>query len=161
MKVLKNRHVLVASLVAPVLALIAWFAVDHLLGEKPHAAVEGSSYALVEKPDCRWESGHCGLKNNDFELTIAFERLPGGYLRLQLDSVFPLEGVMLGVALGDEQTQPPRAMSPASSDGLRWTLDATAVRAGDERIRLVAASGGVNYFGEASTEFMREAGDAD
>jgi hypothetical protein len=161
MNVLKNKHVLVASLVAPVLALIAWFAVDYLFGEKPHAAMEGSSYALVEKPDCRWESGHCGLKNNDFELTMAFERLPGGQLRLQLDSVFPLDGVMLALALEGRETQPPQAMRPAGSDGLRWTLDTSPVRAGEERIRLVAASGGVNYFGEASTEFMREADAAD
>jgi hypothetical protein len=161
MNVLKNKHVLVASLVAPVLALIAWFAVDYLFGEKPHAAVEGASYALVEKPDCRWESGHCGLKNNDFELTIGFERLPGGRLRLQLDSVYPLDGVVLALSLDDRETQPPQAMRPASPDGLRWTLDTAPIRAGEERVRLVAASGGVDYFGEASTAFMREAGAAD
>ena len=77
MSILKNRHVLVASLVAPLLALLAWFAIDFFTSETPHAAVEGQSYALVEKPNCRYDSGLCGLKNNDFELELSYRRISG------------------------------------------------------------------------------------
>ena len=37
----KNKHVVVAMLVAPVLALIGYFSVDALVAEKPHAAQAG------------------------------------------------------------------------------------------------------------------------
>ena len=82
MSVLRNKHVLVSALVAPLLALMAYFAIDHFMGETPHAAVEGRSYPLVEKPGCRWESGSCGLKNNEFELDMVYERL-GGFVSPQ------------------------------------------------------------------------------
>ena len=57
MKFLKNKHLLTASLVAPILALMSYFAIDALVGETPHAAEEGQSYQLVEKQNCRYNSG--------------------------------------------------------------------------------------------------------
>jgi len=62
MSVLKNKHLVIAMLVAPVLAVLSYFALDVLVGERPKPAEEGQSYPLVEKPDCRYASGHCGLK---------------------------------------------------------------------------------------------------
>ena len=158
MNALKNRHVVVAALVAPVLALIAWFSVDYFFGETPQAAVEGGRYALVEKPNCRWESGGCGLKNNDFELEIVFERLADGGLRLNLDSVFPLEGVMLAVVRDDVEVLPPQAMNAARPGGTAWTLDTIVAQPGEERLRLVASSGGALYYGDVSTAFVKEIG---
>ena len=72
---LKNRHMTIAMLMAPVLAIIAYYGVNTLVGEKPHAAEAGQSYVLVEKPNCRHHGGTCGLKNGDFELTLSFEWL--------------------------------------------------------------------------------------
>lgn len=158
MSVLKNRHVVVAALVAPVLALIAWFSVDYFFAETPQAAVEGGRYALVEKPNCRWESGGCGLKNNDFELEIVFERLGGNVLRLSLDSVFPLDGVMLAVARDDVEVRPPEPMNPAGPGGTVWTLDTVVMQPGEERLRLVASAGGALYYGDVSTAFVKETG---
>ena len=85
MNVLKNKHVLVAALVAPLLALMAWFAIDLMTGEEPHAAIEGQSYALVELPNCRYDSGRCGLKNNEFRLDISYRRISGDRLALDRD----------------------------------------------------------------------------
>ena len=65
-----NKHVLVAMLVAPVLAIMAWFAVDYFVAERPHAAEEGATYTLLAKSNCRYASGKCDLENADFELTI-------------------------------------------------------------------------------------------
>ena len=59
MIVWKNKHVLIATLMAPVLALIAYFGVNALVGEKPHAAEAGQSYVLVEKPNCRPKKLRC------------------------------------------------------------------------------------------------------
>lgn len=153
MSVLRNRHVLVAALIAPVLALMAYFAIDHFLGETPQAAVEGQSYPLAETPGCRWESGACGLKNNDFELGMVYERLGGDLLRLDLESAFPLEGVMLAVVMSESGEAPPVPMQAVGPGGFRWMLEVRVPNPETDRIRLAASSGGVVYFGDVSTRF--------
>jgi hypothetical protein len=158
MSVFRNRHVVVAALVAPVLALIAYFAIDFFFGETPHAAVEGQSYPLAETPGCRWASGACGLKNNEFELTLSF-RTVGGETLLLLESAHALDGVMLSVARDEAELAPPRPMAPAADDGRRWTLDVVVPEPGRDRLRLAASAGGTLYFGDASTAFVQSTGE--
>lgn len=153
MSVLRNKHVLVSALVAPLLALMAYFAIDHFMGETPHAAVEGQSYPLVEKPGCRWESGSCGLKNNEFELDMVYERLGGNLLKLELESTFPLDGVMLAVVMSESDEKPPQPMQAVGPGGVRWKLEVRVPQPETDRIRLVASSGGSVYYGDVSTLF--------
>ena len=68
----KNKHVIIALIVTPILAALAWIGVGQLMGEKPHAARPGQSYPLVEKSNCRYESGACDLENEDFLLRLTF-----------------------------------------------------------------------------------------
>ena len=153
MSVLKNRHVLVAALVAPLLALIAYFASDYFFGEAPQVAVEGQSYPLVEKPSCRWESGYCGLKNNEFELDLQVREVDGETLLL-LESVFALEGVMLSVGREEAEGAQPVPMRAVDEEGRRWSLPLIVPAPGQDRIRLVAAADGSLYYGDVSTAFM-------
>lgn len=153
MNILKNKHVLVASLVAPLLAILAYFAMDYLFSDPPHAAVEGQSYPLVEKPNCRYDSGYCGLKNNDFELEMSYSRLGGNRLLLSLKSVFPLEGVMAAVVKSETQESSPRPMKAEAGDGLAWSMELTVSEPETDRIRVVASAGGSLYFGDVSTRF--------
>ena len=155
MSILRNRHVLVAALVAPLLALTAYFAMDYIFGETPQAAREGQSYPLVEKPGCRWASGYCGLKINEFELDLSFRRLGADRLALDLESVFPLDGVMLAVVTHGADEAAPRPMQPAGDDGLKWTIEASVPNPGNDRLRLAASAGGAVYYGDASTEFTK------
>jgi hypothetical protein len=153
MSVLKNKHVLVAALVAPLLALIAYFASDYFFGEAPQVAVEGQSYPLVEKPSCRWESGYCGLKNNEFELDLLVREVDGETLLL-LESVFALEGVMLSVGREEVEGAQPVPMRAVDEEGRRWSLPLIVPAPGQDRIRLVAAADGSLYYGDVSTAFM-------
>jgi len=153
MSVLKNKHVLVAALVAPLLALIAYFASDYFFGEAPQVAVEGQSYPLVEKPSCRWESGYCGLKNNEFELDLLVREVDGETLLL-LESVFALEGVMLSVGREEAEGAQPVPMRAVDEEGRRWSLPLFVPAPGQDRIRLVAAADGSLYYGDVSTAFM-------
>ena len=153
MSLLKNKHILVAGLIAPLLAVGAYYAVDLWVGEKPHAAEAGRSYPLVELPNCRYDSGACGLKNGDFRLDIRFERLSDERLSMRLTSEFPLDGVKLAVVAEGGGEPPPRAMQPTSEDGLDWTLDIESYDPETDRLRLVAASAGSLYFGDASMKF--------
>ena len=153
MSLLKNKHILVAGLVAPLLAVGAYYAVDLWVGEKPHAAEAGRSYPLVELPNCRYDSGACGLKNGDFRLDINAEWHGPNRLSLQLTSAFPLEGVKLAMAASQAGKQAPVEMEPASEDGLVWTLDVQSDDPESDRMRLVVASAGSLYFGDASMIF--------
>ena len=95
------------------------------------------------------------LRNNEFELDLRFRRLGGDRLALDLESAFPLDGVMLAVVNSESDVAPPRAMQPAGDDGLEWTIEVRVSKPGTDRIRLVASTDGVVYFGDASTEFTR------
>jgi hypothetical protein len=152
-KFLKNKHLLTASLMAPILALMSYFAIDALVGETPQAAEEGQSYQLVEKPNCRYDSGSCGLKNGDFELNLHTEALDSDRMTLVLKSVFPLDGVLLGLVENGADEEQPMDMRPMGDDGLIWSLDVARPNPETDRMHLVASSSGSLYFGDVSMKF--------
>lgn len=154
MNILKNRHLLIASLVAPLLALMAYFSIDFLFGEKPSAAVAGQSYPLAEKPDCRYGSGHCGLKNGDFELELRVEATGSTQAMLMLRSVVPLEGIKVALVNSDVGDAEPAAMQAQDTDGLLWSLPIARPDPERDRLQLVAAYKQSLYFGDASTAFV-------
>jgi hypothetical protein len=150
---LKNKHLLIATLTAPILGLLSYFAVDHFVGEKPHAAEAGQSYVLVEKPNCRRSSGNCGLKNGAFELNLSYERPDGGRLLLQLKSEFPLDGVMIAMGASDSEQDPPEQMQRMDNDNLNWSLNIANPDPEYHRLYLVASSGQSFYYGDVATKF--------
>ena len=153
MSFFQNKHLLVATLMAPILALVAYYGVNFLVGEKPQAAEAGKTYKLVEKPNCRYASGMCGLKNGDFELTINFVRLGENRLTMNLVSVFPLEGVLLAAVEGEADEKQPEEMQATGLEGLNWSLDITVPDPESTRLRLVVSSNESLYFGDVATKF--------
>lgn len=91
----KNKHFIVALLIAPILSIIAYFGTDMAVSEKPHAAKEGQSYKLVSKSNCRYTSGLCDMENGDFKVKFRSEKLTNENLELSLHSAHSLEGVKL------------------------------------------------------------------
>jgi len=152
-KIFKNKHILTAALVAPVLALMGYFAVNALVGETPHAAEEGQSYQLVEKPNCRYSSGNCGLKNGEFELKLSTEELDDDRLLLMLKSVFPLDGVKVALIENEAAEERPVDMRPMGDDGLVWSLDIARPDPERGRLHLVASSNQSLYFGDVAMKF--------
>jgi len=153
MNIFKNKHLLIATLMAPVLGLISYFGINFLVSEKPLVAEAGQSYQLVEKPNCRYSSGICGLKNVDFELTINFERLDDARLLLKLESAHPLDGVMLALVENETDEKQPVAMRSMDADGVIWSLEITRPDPERDRLHLVASSNGSLYFGDVATKF--------
>jgi len=151
--IFKNKHLLTASLITPVLALMGYFGINALVGEKPHAAEEGQSYQLVEMPNCRYDSGLCGLKNGDFELKISPEWLGDNQLLLTLDSEYPLDGIKLALVESEGVETPPLDMEPRTEDGLSWSLELVSNDPESNRLRLVALAGGSLYFGDVAMKF--------
>ena len=149
----KNKHVLIATLTAPVLALVSYYGIGALFGEKPQPAEAGQSYRLVEKPNCRYSSGLCGLKNVDFELTISFEPLGNDRLLLKLVSETPLDGVKLALVENPTDEDKPRDMLATGDNGLDWSLDIKLPDPERDRLHLVASSMQTLYFGDVATKF--------
>jgi hypothetical protein len=150
--VFTNKHVITALIVAPVLAVLAWFAAGQLAGEVPQLAVPGQSYPLLAKSNCRYPSGACDLENEEFHLRLA--ATTGGGNELLLISSHPLDGVVLGVALPEEETAPLK-MRAVDGRGLEWRLPLGSAPGPAQRIRLVAMAGGSRYFADAATAFLQ------
>lgn len=144
-----------AMLVAPLLAVGSYYAAGYLFGEQPQPAQPGASYPLAEKPNCRYASGQCGLRNGDFEILLTLRAAAPGRSELRLESEFALQGVMVAAASG-ESGLPPEPMQPADATGHAWTLEIGAPDAGRDRLRLVVSAQGATYWGEVSTEFAHE-----
>lgn len=153
MNILKNKHMLTAALVAPILAVMSYFAIDFFMGETPHAAEEGQSYQLVEKPNCRYNSGLCGLKNGDFELSLSPEWSSDGQLLLTLQSEFPLDGVVIALVQNEADDNLPQDMRAMSDDGLVWSVNLVHTDPGKDRLRLVAASNQSLWYGDVGMKF--------
>ena len=157
MSLFRNRHIIVALLVAPLLALGAWFAADYLFGERPQAAVPGQSYPLVELPGCRYAGGACALKNADFELRVELDTDAGGVAVLRIESDFSLDGVVAALVSADAGGREPSALQRAEPGGRSWAIELAHAPTADDRLRIVASAGGADYFGEASARFVQPA----
>jgi hypothetical protein len=148
-----NKHLVIAIIVAPVLAVLAWLGAGQFAGETPAPAVPGEVYPLVEKSNCRYSSGSCDLENENFSLTLS----PGDSAvgaELVLRSSHPLDGVVLGVGKPEDNSAP-AVMRRVGGQGLEWRLELPDRPQPGERIRLVAVAGGSSYFADAATAFFQ------
>ncbi|MBT8073454.1 MAG: hypothetical protein HKP21_07065, partial [Xanthomonadales bacterium] len=98
-------------------------------------------------------SGICGLKNGDFELTLGFEWLEGGRMLLKLESVNPLDGVLLALVEDEDEKKSPSEMQAADPNGLTWQLEIERPDPQRHRLRLVASANQALYFGDAAMKF--------
>lgn len=148
-----NKHVVIAMIVAPILSILAWFAVGQFTGAQPEVAKPGESYPLVEKSNCRYQSDACDLENQDFKLRLTLQEGVTGPEFL-LTATHALEGVVLAVAAPDAEVQP-TPMRASDGQGLQWRMVLNSVPGPGERIRLVARAAGSSYFADASTTFLQ------
>ena len=148
-----NKHVIIALIVAPILSILAWFAVGNFTGEQATPARVGQSYPLLEKSNCRYDSGSCDLENEDFQLVLTYQDSLAGK-QLVLRSSHPLEGVAMVVAAPEAEVAPDM-MRAVDGQGLEWRLAVASRPSPEQRIRVVAQSGGSSYFADAATAFLQ------
>ena len=149
----KNWHVVIAMLVAPVLAVLAWFAVDFFVGERPHSAKEGAAYTLIAKSNCRYDSGQCDLENSDFKLNIRPMSITPGGVQLEMTSAFPLQSAMLGL-VNDGTPASPTVMSATTDAGLHWTGRMDKPAGDSSTIRVAVTAQNATWHAEILTVFL-------
>lgn len=149
----KNKHVIAALIITPILSVLGYFAVDALVTEKPHKAIEGQSYELVARSSCRYASGRCVMANGDFKLDIGAEYQPDGRLKLSLLSVFPLEGGKIAIVDNANNPGEPIDMHMQDTTGQHWSATMAAPASDDSLMRLVVVAKDSIYFGESPIVF--------
>lgn len=142
-----------ATIIAPLLAVISYYAIDFFVGEPAIPAEAGQSYQLVEKPNCRYQSGFCGMKNGDFELNLSPEWVGEDRLKLILRSEFPLQGVLIAVVENEQDESRPSEMLAVSDDGLVWSSTLAGPDPARDRLRLVASSNDSLWYGDVALTF--------
>ena len=154
MSIFNNKHILVAMIVSPILALITYFAIDYVVKEKPQAAQQGQSYPLIAKSNCRYSSGQCNLVNSDFKASLKVEKVDG-QSALSLEANHPLDGVMIGFAKqGDDIGKvTPVAMDNQSESRQNWVLSLESDVDENTTLAIAISANGSQYFGETQMAF--------
>ena len=153
MSFFKNKHVVIAMLVAPVLAIIAYFATDHVVSEKPHQAKQGETYKLAARPNCRYPSGRCTLHNADIEVDVRIERISDSAVKLILQSTHPIQHALASFAAGDKAPLPTTLYRSAAGDDA-WNAEFNQADVENSSLRLVLEVSDAVFYAETPVVFI-------
>ena len=164
---LKNKHLILAMFVAPLLAVIAYFAVDQVVSEKPHAALDGESYQLIAKSNCRYKSGLCTLENGDIEVKLRVEIIENSRAEVFLSSEFPVQNALITFvddsdyetisheSISDESiNHEPKLMVASAEHSDTWTTVFDSVPTEKSTMRLALKISDTLYYAETTAIFI-------
>lgn len=151
MSFFKNKHVITAMIVAPILAIASYYFVDLMVKEQPHVAIAGHSYELLAKPNCRYTSGECDLVNASFQSTLRVTQ-QGGQQILTLNASHPLSGVTIGFVEQGEQRSP-ETMQAQPDNRRVWSLPILVNTDEHTQLRVAMTANGASYFAETTLAF--------
>lgn len=146
---LKSRHVIVALLVAPLLAVGAWFAVGYwVAGDAmtPAPAAQGSAYPLLERSGCRYAGGRCVLSNGDLDIAVTLEGE-----RLYFAPSVEVDVLIAGLILLTESV-PVEAIWRETQQA--WEVALPGVPSANDRLRVIVSRNDSEFYGEASMAFI-------
>lgn len=153
MQILKSKHLILAMFIAPVLAIIAYFSVDYMVSEKPHTAKPGNNYKLAARPNCRYQSGICTLKNGDIEVNIQANRGAGADVELNVHSGLPIQHAIISYVT-DDVTAEPVVMNAVSAKKTSWQATLPLLHPEKTQLRLALNIAGSTYYAETSAVFI-------
>ncbi|WNO11102.1 hypothetical protein [Teredinibacter sp. KSP-S5-2] len=144
---------IIAMFIAPVLAIVAYFATDHMVAEKPQAATPGHSYPLAAKSNCRYQSGACTLKNGDIEIHLTADRIASNTIRLSLSSQLPIENALIALYL-EGQESAPVSMQHTNTDASILEAELHLTDPENTKMRIAVKINQATYFVETSAIFV-------
>ncbi len=154
----KNKHVIIAMIVAPILAVISYYMVDQVVKERPHTAIKGNSYPLHAKSNCRYTSGECDLVNESFKVKLIVEKQSQEHI-LKLISSHPIEGVKVGFSASSTQAESvveavnPSSMHASNDKYLDWSITLPNKPNPDTKLIIAMSVNGVRYYAETRMTF--------
>ncbi|CAH0990299.1 hypothetical protein SIN8267_00391 [Sinobacterium norvegicum] len=148
----KNKHIIIALLVSPILAVLAYFATDQIVGEKAAKAEPGKQYQLIAESKCRYASGICTMKNGNFSITITAQQPPQGGQLFTLRSEFPLQSADFATATPSSSQSVPQPMQRIDDVTFEFYQPENI----DEQssMRIVLSASGSIYYGESTIGFL-------
>ncbi|MCW9013861.1 MAG: hypothetical protein OQL06_08765 [Gammaproteobacteria bacterium] len=153
MQFLKNKHVILAMFVAPILAIIAYFGVDYVVSEKPHSAQKGNSYRLSANSNCRYKSGHCTLVNGDIEVHLRAQRSGEQQIELSLSSDIPIQNALISY-VDDNIASEPTPMHSSHPQTNTWLAKLNLQSPEKSTLRLALGISDSLYYAETSAVFI-------
>jgi hypothetical protein len=150
-----NKHVIIAMIVAPILAIMTYFAVDILVGEPPKSIVAGGKYPLVGRPNCRYRSGQCTLKNSDIQIDLNPVNTMQG-LAIQLVANTPLQSAKIAVVnqSSGNTDPPPETMQQRTPD--TWYYQFQGQYDIQDKLRLAVKIQDAWFYADVSLIFTME-----
>jgi hypothetical protein len=154
LSIFTNKHLIMAMLVAPILAVIAWFLTDRMVTPEAQIASAGETYELIAKPNCRYQSNKCELVNGDVTLTIEpLQHETTAHPMLKMTSTVPVE--ILRIEFLDFNDATRDVVRHSNDSGLfEVSGSVTAPLNEIKTMRLGLVSAGVNYFAETNIKFL-------
>lgn len=152
MSFFKNKHVITAMIVAPVLAIASYYLVDLAVKEQPQQAVEGQAYKLLAKSNCRFSSGACDLENGNFKSTVRVSQNDTGQM-LTLDANNALQNVSVGFVTSDGHESGPFALNQANESGMQWSTEFVVPADTTTTMRIALTANNAHYFSETTMGF--------
>lgn len=150
MSFLKNKHIITALIVTPILAVLAYFAVDIVVKERPQAAIAGKAYPLVARSNCRFTSGKCDLENASFNSQLSIGKAPN---LLNLKSSHALQAATIGFVHEDGLETSPTSMRALDETNTLWQLELPQDTDTDTVARLALQANDAFYFAETTMKF--------
>ena len=149
----KNKHVILAMFIAPVLAIIAYFAVDHIVSEKPQQIQQGTTYKLAARPNCRYPSGRCTLHNGDIEVDVRLERVSDAAIKLILLSNTPVEHALASFVTAASEPQPKTLYRSVTEEGA-WNAEFKLADVENSTLRLAVEISDSMFYAETPAVFV-------
>jgi hypothetical protein len=153
MQILKNKHMILAMFVAPVLAIIAYFSVDYMVTEKPQAALQGGTYKLVAKSNCRYQSGACTLENGDIRMQIRAQRISDEMIELNMYSELPIQQALIAYVTENNISEP-ALMEAATAKMKNWHVTLHLTEPEKTKLRLALSIADSMYYAETTAVFV-------
>lgn len=150
MRFYKNKHVVTAMIIAPLLAVLAYFGVDMMVKEQPHVAAAGQAYPLLAKSNCRFSSGKCDLENASFNSQLSVE---DEHRLLKLVSSHALQNATVGFIDADGNEISPANMQALDNTNRSWQLELPSNLDSDSLARVALTANDAFYFAETTMRF--------
>lgn len=152
MSFFKNKHVITAMIVAPVLAIASYYLVDLAVKEVPQKAVAGNAYKLIAKSNCRFSSGVCDLENGDFKSSIKINN-DADQQTLVLTSANALQNASVGFVTGTGAELGPIKLVASDNTGKRWSSVIDVLADETTLMRVALSANDAHYFSETMMAF--------